>query len=84
VNCRECAEFLGDYVAGELPPDQLGIFELHLSRCRNCAEYMQQYRATIVAGRVACNDPHAEAEIPEELVRAILAARAIGRGDREG
>jgi anti-sigma factor RsiW len=76
VNCRDCAEFLADYVAGELPPHELEIFELHLTRCRNCKEYMVQYQATIAAGRAACADPDAEADIPEELVRAILAARA--------
>ena len=78
MNCRECAEFLGDYVAGELPPAQLEIFELHLSRCRNCAEYMRQYRTTIEAGRAACSDAPVE-KIPEELIRAILAARAVGK-----
>jgi anti-sigma factor RsiW len=79
VNCRECAEFLDDYVAGQLPPTELEIFERHLSRCRNCEEYMRQYRATIAAGRLACSDPNAEADIPEELIRAILAARASSK-----
>jgi anti-sigma factor RsiW len=73
VTCRECAEFLADYVAGELPAPQLAVFERHLGACRNCAEYMRQYKATIVAGRVACEEdaPHP----PEELIKAILAAR---------
>ena len=32
--------------------------------------------ATMLAGRVACADPDAEADVPEALIRAILAARA--------
>ncbi len=75
MTCRECADFLADYVAGELPPDELAIFERHLRLCPNCEEYMRQYRTTIAAGRVACADADAAPDIPEPLIRAILAAR---------
>ena len=76
MTCRECAEFLADYVGGELPAEQLAVFERHLKACSNCDEYMRQYKATILAERVACADPDAEADVPEALIRAILAARA--------
>jgi len=79
MTCRECAEFLADYVAGELPADALAVFERHLKACPNCEEYMRQYRQTIAAGRAACADPDAPAEIPEALIRAILAARPQDR-----
>jgi anti-sigma factor RsiW len=75
MTCRECADFLADYVAGQLPADELSIFERHLGACPNCEEYMHQYRLTIAAGRAACADPDLPAEIPEALIRAILAAR---------
>jgi anti-sigma factor RsiW len=75
MTCRQCSEFLADYVANELPPGELEIFERHLKACRNCEEYMRQYRDTIAVGRAACADPHAPADLPEALVRAILAAR---------
>lgn len=75
MTCRECAEFLADYVAGELPADELAVFERHLKACPNCEEYMRQYRLTIAVGRAACVDPDAPAEIPDALIRAILAAR---------
>jgi anti-sigma factor RsiW len=78
VTCRECADFLGEYVAGELPSQELTIFERHLARCPNCVEYMRQYRLTILAGRAACADPEAEINLPEQLVQAILAARPRG------
>jgi anti-sigma factor RsiW len=75
VKCRECDEFLGDYVAGELPADVLATFELHLSRCRNCRNYLEQYRATIKAGKTACDIARQGIQMPEELIQAILAAR---------
>jgi anti-sigma factor RsiW len=79
VTCRECDAFLSDYLAGELPEETRATFEVHLSRCRNCVAYMQQYRETILAGKRACAAGEADAppEIPEELIRAILAARKI-------
>ena len=75
MKCRECDEFLVDYVAGELPADVLETFELHLSRCRNCRHYLEQYRATIKAGKSACEAVKAAPQMPEELIQAILAAR---------
>jgi anti-sigma factor RsiW len=76
VKCRECDEFLVDYVAGELAPDVVATFELHLSRCRNCRIYLEQYRATIKAGKTACEAAQqAGTPMPEELVQAILTAR---------
>ena len=51
MKCRECDEFLVDYVAGDLAPDVVATFELHLSRCRNCKVYLDQYLSTIKAGR---------------------------------
>ena len=75
MKCRECDEFLADYVSGELPGDVLATFELHLSRCRNCRVYLEQYRATISAGKTACQAAQEGLQIPEELVQAILAAK---------
>ena len=76
MTCRECAEFLMDYTAGELPPDVRATFERHMKACPNCEEYMRQYTGTIEAGRRAFEGVDEEkCDIPEELVRAILAAR---------
>jgi len=53
------------------------MFDHHLTLCRNCVRYLAQYRETIAAGRAAFQDPEAAvpADVPEDLVRAILAAR---------
>ena len=75
MKCRECDEFLVDYVAGELPADVLATFETHLARCRNCRVYLEQYRATIQAGKTACDAYKEGLRMPEELIQAILAAK---------
>jgi anti-sigma factor RsiW len=76
MNCRECAEFLWQYVSGELPLETHEVFARHLAKCRNCDVYLQQYRETIFAGKKACAcEDDAAPAIPDELVRAILAAR---------
>ena len=72
MKCRELAEFLSDYVNGELPVESRTHFEFHLSKCTNCHEYLVQYEVTIKAGKIACDEMQA---IPDDLVAAVLAAR---------
>lgn len=74
MTCRECAEFLADYLTGELPAEVRATFEAHLAICPNCVTYLDQYRATIGAGKAAFGDEVA-GDLPEELIRAILATR---------
>jgi anti-sigma factor RsiW len=84
LTCRACADFLADYLSGELDAEVRASFEVHLDRCRNCRTYLEQYAAVIAAGQRAChreNEAAARA-MPEELVRAILEAES-GRGKRE-
>jgi anti-sigma factor RsiW len=77
VKCRECAEFIADYLSGELEPETTALFEHHLSRCVNCTTYLSNYRDTIRLGRQAFDEAGAEApdDVPEDLVKAILASR---------
>jgi anti-sigma factor RsiW len=77
VTCRELADFIREYLDGELPARVLAAFERHLSVCPNCCTYLAQYQATVAAGREAFADDEAAvpAEVPEELVQAILASR---------
>jgi anti-sigma factor RsiW len=80
MTCRELADFLMDYVSGELPPDVLAEFERHLNACHNCREYLVEYRAATEAGKLACThaDDPVPADVPEDLVQAILEARKRG------
>jgi anti-sigma factor RsiW len=77
VTCRECSEFLSDYLDGELEASVRATFDQHLSLCPNCVTYLEQFAATIRAGRLAFADDDASGEcpFPEELIQAILAAR---------
>ncbi len=77
MTCRELAEFLSAYLAGELPPMQMVEFERHLAVCDDCVHYIDTYKMTIELGRAALKPPAAETppSVPDDLLRAILAAR---------
>jgi anti-sigma factor RsiW len=77
VTCQEVAGFLMDYINSELSETQRAIFEEHLGICPECVAYLRSYEITIKASKSACahvRDPDTN-EVPEDLVRAILAAR---------
>jgi anti-sigma factor RsiW len=80
MTCRELAEFLLAYVEGELPEEQRDEFDRHNFDCPPCKAYLKTYKETIALGRSICQDPDGPVpeDVPEELVRAILAARAKG------
>jgi anti-sigma factor RsiW len=77
VTCREFADFMMDYLAGELPADAREPFERHLSRCDGCHEYLAQYQSTVEAGKLAFQNLEDDlpADVPEDLIKAVLAAR---------
>lgn len=81
ITCRELIEFLHLYLDGELPPDRVAQFERHLSVCESCVNYLATYKMTIVLGKAACEDLDGPvgAEVPADLVAAILSAR---RGEK--
>ncbi len=76
LTCRELIDFLAAYLDGELAPEPRAGFEAHLSRCPACVAYLASYRETIRLGKKGC-EPDAElaADVPPDLVDAILAAR---------
>ena len=73
MNCRELSQFLMEYVGDALERDVHENFESHIKACPNCHTYLVQYRETIRAGQLACNDEDCS-EVPEDLVQAVLAA----------
>ena len=58
-----------------MTPDQRVEFERHLSVCPSCVAYLETYERTIALARTSSDEPVPE-DVPESLVRAILAARA--------
>jgi anti-sigma factor RsiW len=79
VTCREIADFLMDYLNGELPETQRAIFQKHLGECPDCVAYLRSYEMTIKLAKSICGPEPRQPmdEAPEDLVRAILAARQI-------
>ena len=77
MTCREFADFMMDYIAGQLPGDSRALFERHLARCPKCPKYFEQYKATVAAGKTAfeCPDDELPADVPEDLIQAILAVK---------
>jgi anti-sigma factor RsiW len=74
MTCEEIIDFLMRYLDGELPAAEAAQFEKHLHVCPPCADYLKSYQACIRLGRAACAEEACRA-VPEELVRAVLAAR---------
>ena len=77
VSCREFEAFLIDYFEDSLPKRQRLVFDMHLKLCRECREYLIAFKRSIdVSKRVFADlDEPTPAEIPEDLVRAIIDAR---------
>lgn len=75
LTCREIAKFLAAYLERELPDEQHATFEEHLKMCPPCLHYLEEYKTTIELGKKACQSEK-RPEVPESLIKAILAARS--------
>ena len=78
MTCRELADFIADYLSDALDPVVRREFDHHLTLCANCRRYLASYTTLLELQRQAFADDEAPvpADVPEELVKAILAARA--------
>lgn len=74
MTCRELIAFLDGYLDGELSREERRRFEAHLAACPDCVNYVASYRLTVALGRAACAGDALPADVPEDLVQAILAA----------
>ena len=78
MTCREFAEFILDYSAGDLADGIRAVFDEHLRLCPNCRAYFSLYLTTVELGQRFAESEQADAAacgVPEDLVSAILAAR---------
>ena len=78
MTCREFVEFLWRYTSDELSPEERATFDTHLSTCRHCAKYLDSYKETIRIGKaaIAPSEEAVPAEVPEDLIKSIRAARS--------
>ncbi len=77
LNCREFIDFLDDYLDGKQPAEVRAEFERHLAICPYCVDYLKTYQDTrcMVQSIRVTNAAEPPADVPEELIQAILAAR---------
>jgi anti-sigma factor RsiW len=78
ISCREFEDFVQAYVDDGLPERQRTVFERHIRWCRECREYLAAYQRTIDIAQTlqAAPDDPVPADVPEDLIKAILDARA--------
>lgn len=77
MKCREVVEFLMDYLNRDLADGERDAFDRHCVDCPPCKTYLESYKESVRLGKCICDDPEGPvpADVPDELVRAILAAR---------
>jgi anti-sigma factor RsiW len=80
LGCQEIVGFLGHCWSRELSPEEFRAFNAHLASRPSCVNYLKTYLETIRLGKAALrsDDGPVPADVPEELVRAILATSRWG------
>lgn len=73
LTCRELDDFLVDFLDGRLPLRQRLSMQMHLAMCRDCRRFLEEYRQAIRLGREAVVEEHGLEQVPEGLIRAVLA-----------
>lgn len=74
MTCREFAEFLDAFLGGTLPAEQTAAFRRHLAVCAHCVTYLDGYQRTVEACQRLRAAEQVPAEMPDDLVQAILSA----------
>ena len=75
MTCREFTDFIVDHHEGRLPKNVAEEFDDHLSVCPACRTYLRNYRVTIELARDTREDDRLPADVPRDLVDAVLTAR---------
>ncbi len=80
MTCRELVGFLDAYLDETLDGDERRHFDAHIAACPECSAYLETYRATVALAKGAFQYPDdpVPADVPEDLVDAILRARGGG------
>ena len=66
ITCERVTALLMDYIAGDLDPALVPVFERHLQRCQDCEAFLRTYRETVRATRTLRYD-----DIPPEMQSRI-------------
>ena len=74
TSCRSFYQVLSDYLDGELTEEDMAHVREHIVLCPPCGVYLESFKDTIRLGKEVCC-PEEQQRMPENLVKAILAAR---------
>jgi anti-sigma factor RsiW len=70
MDCNELVEVITDYIEGDLPAEDVTIFEKHLAECPGCQTYLEQMRRVIrAAGKL--EEQHIPSQGKEELLKVF-------------
>lgn len=77
MTCRDFIDFLSAYLDRELSPEEMDRFDGHLAVCPACVDYVKTYEQTVRLTRSVGLEPDSPLpdDVPEDLVKAILATR---------
>ena len=77
MKCQDTLEQLSEYLARNLSIEEANRFERHFAECPECREYLRSFQQVIRLGQAAWREPDdsVAANMPEELIQAILALR---------
>ncbi len=83
LTCREVEGFLIAYLDGDLPLTHRMAFQVHVLFCSECKAYIRKYKTAMTLGKTVFQDADGDAaeEIPDDMVKGILAARRLKRPD---
>ncbi len=71
MDCNELVELVSAYLDGSLDLEQRARFDVHLLECDGCANYLQQFRATVrTLGRI--RDDEFEPTFRTRLMNAFM------------
>ena len=76
MTCRDVTDALSEYLSGEMSPERSAALDQHVATCADCANYLAAYLQTLTLTKHAFDASDTPpTDIPEALVKAILAAR---------
>lgn len=79
MKCRELAELLVDYIAGELQPDLAQHIRDHLCLCPPCVRFVETYQVTVTITRKL-----PMVAMPVEMMQRLRQAVEEARKEAEG
>jgi anti-sigma factor RsiW len=84
ISCGEFEDFIDAYLEGRLSWSERLRFRTHVLVCPACRRYLRRYQRSLELGRRVCRHPDdaLPADVPDDLVAAILAARQDDARDR--